>query len=137
MAVLPVIGVLLAHLRRPVVDYGVEQQKLVDLDQEAVEEPVAGVVERAPLDGVLLAELVQNEDHGCDALPRDHGQELVQELIAYGLVQHREQDDHLETADDGHSGLDGEEEEVNVHLVDVFFVELSDQGRFGLFLFEI
>ena len=79
---------------------------------------------------------MQNENHGSDALPGYHGQELVQELIFDGLVEHREKDYHLKTADDSHSGFDREEEKVNVNLVNVLFVELSYEGVFRLFLFE-
>ena len=95
MAVFLIFKVLLAYLRWPVIYYRIEQQELVHLDKEAIEKPIARVVQRAPLDSVLLTELVQNENHGSDALPGYHGQELVQELIFDGLVEHREKDYHL------------------------------------------
>ena len=77
-----------AHLSRPVVNYRIQNQQFVHLDEETVENHVAPKEEIAPFDRVLVTEFVKDKYGGSDALPGDHGQELIQELVPDCLGEH-------------------------------------------------
>ena len=122
LAIIYVLRTLFAYLSWPVVNYWIKKQQFVQLHEEAVENHVASKEEIAPLYCVFLAEFVKDEDWRCDALPSNHGQKLIQELVFDRLNQYNKEDKHLNAPNDWYCSLYCEKAKVNVYLMNILLL---------------